>query len=55
MRVPAGWNHPAEEDSRQINMLEHVLVAKPLHTLAVHALDQADVYFGDFGHNAYAH
>jgi hypothetical protein len=38
VRVPAGWNHPAEEDSRQINMLEHVLVAKPLRTLAGHAL-----------------
>ena len=37
-RVPAGWNHPAEKDSRQINMLEHVLVAKPLRTLAGHAL-----------------
>jgi hypothetical protein len=38
-RVPAGWNHPAEKDSRQINMLEHVLVAKPLRTLAGHALE----------------
>ena len=37
-RVPAGWNHPAEKDSRQVNMLEHVLVAKPFHTLAGHAL-----------------
>ena len=37
-RVPAGWNHPAEKDSRQINMLEHVPTAKPLHTLAGHAL-----------------
>ena len=37
-RVPAGWIHPAEKDSRQINMLEHVLVAKPLRTLAGHAL-----------------
>ena len=37
-RVPAGWNHPAEKDSRQINMLEHVPAAKPLHTLAGHAL-----------------
>ena len=36
-RVPAGWNHPAEKDSRQVNMLEHVLAAKPLHTLAGHA------------------
>ena len=39
-RVPAGWNHPAEKDSRQINMLEHVLIAKPLHTLAGHALNR---------------
>ena len=37
-RVPAGWNHPAEKDKRQINMLEHVPIAKPLHTLAGHAL-----------------
>ena len=33
-RVPAGWNHPAEKDARQVNMLEHVPTAKPLHTLA---------------------
>jgi hypothetical protein len=38
-RVPTGWNHPAEKDSRQINMLEHVPIAKPLHTLAGHALN----------------
>ena len=37
-RVPAGWNHPAEKDKHLINMLEHVPTAKPLHTLAGHAL-----------------
>ena len=37
-RVPAGWNHPAEKDWHQINMLEHVLVTKTLRTLARHAL-----------------
>jgi hypothetical protein len=31
-RAPAGWNHPAEKDSRQINLLEHVPTANPLHT-----------------------
>ena len=35
---PGGMNHPAEKDPRQINMLEHVPTAKPLHTLAGHAL-----------------
>ncbi len=54
-RFPAKCIHFAEKESRQINMLEHVLVAKPLHTLAGHALDQADVNFGDFGHDTYAH
>ncbi len=28
MRIPAKWNHFAEKDSRQINMLEQILVAK---------------------------
>src|SRR4026209_2479011 len=37
-RIPEEWNHPAEKDSRQINRLGHVLVAKPLHTVAGHAL-----------------
>ena len=37
-RFPAKWNLFAEKESRQINMLEHVLVAKPLRTLAGHAL-----------------
>ena len=37
-RFPAKCNHFAEKKSRQINMLEHVLVAKPLDTLAGHAL-----------------
>jgi hypothetical protein len=27
-RVLAGWNHPAEKDSRQINMLEQILVGE---------------------------
>ena len=27
-RIPAKWNHFAEEDSRQINMLEQILIAK---------------------------
>ena len=40
-RFPAKWNHFAERESRQINMLEHVLVAKPLRTLAGHALNLA--------------
>ena len=31
-RVPAGWNHAAEKDKHLINMLEHVPIAKPLHT-----------------------
>ena len=44
-RVPAGWNHPAEKDSRQINMLEHVPTAKPLHTLAGHALETRNPLF----------
>ena len=28
VRVPAGWNHPAEKDPRQINMLEQILVGE---------------------------
>ena len=27
-RIPAKWNHFAEKDSRQINMLEQILIAK---------------------------
>ena len=27
-RFPARWNHLAEKDSRQINMLEQILIAK---------------------------
>jgi hypothetical protein len=27
-RVPAGWIHPDEKDSRQINMLEQILVGE---------------------------
>ena len=27
-RVPAGWNHPAEKDSRQINKLEQILIGE---------------------------
>lgn len=37
-RFPASRNRLAEKESRQINMLEHVLIAKPLRTLAGHAL-----------------
>ncbi len=31
-RFPLGWNHLNDKNSLQINMLEHVLIAKP-HTL----------------------
>jgi hypothetical protein len=27
-RIPAKWNHFADKDSRQINMLEQILIAK---------------------------
>jgi len=27
-RIPAKWNHFADKDSRQINILEQILVAK---------------------------
>jgi hypothetical protein len=27
-RIPAKWNHFVEKDSRQINMLEQILIAK---------------------------
>src|SRR5262245_9505036 len=27
-RIPAKWNHFAEKDSRQINILEQILIAK---------------------------
>ena len=27
-RVPLGWNHPSEKNSRQIINLEHVVVGK---------------------------
>ncbi len=39
-RFPTRWNHLVEKESLQINMLEHVPTAKPLHTLAGHALDE---------------
>jgi hypothetical protein len=29
-RIPAKWNHFANKDSRQINILEQILVAKGL-------------------------
>jgi hypothetical protein len=46
-RFPARWNHLAEKESLQINMLEHVPTAKPLHTLAGHALTKK-IFTGEY-------
>jgi len=36
-RFPLGGTHPSDKNSLQINMLEHVLFAKPRHSFAEHA------------------
>jgi len=37
-RAPAKWNRFADQRTRQIDILEHVLIAKVVSTLAEHAV-----------------
>jgi hypothetical protein len=47
-RIPAKWNHFAEKDSRQINMLEQILIAKVCNFGGIcssHALDHKQSHY----------